>query len=167
MKHSYWIAHYLQKSYASEKCKTITLRIIIIMMDKLFFLSHIPLPQAESMAFNSQPDGCQSQWLVWLLCLVQSCAYKSMTGCSTANHCVSLSEWQLSWGDGVTASRLSKKNVWTKISFTNSTKFNGEVKVAMHLGKYVYRTDTVVRPWIRPGPGYKPCVSEHLPYEES
>lgn len=56
---------------------------------------------ADFIASNSWLDGCQSAWLVRLPCLVQSFACMSMTECGTANHCVSLSEWQLSRGGAV------------------------------------------------------------------
>lgn len=52
-------------------------------------------------AFSSWLDECQSACLVRLPGLVQSPVCMSVTECSIANHCVSLSEWQLSCGDAM------------------------------------------------------------------
>lgn len=88
---------------------------------------------AEFIAFSSRLDSWQSAWLGQSLCLVQSCACKSMTECITANHRESLSEWQLSCDDAVMARRQmeekaanAKEMSWTKISYTPSSYALGE-----------------------------------------
>lgn len=61
--------------------------------------------------------------------------------------------------------QTTKEMSWTKISYAVLTPLNLKWReVPLRISNAF---GDVVPPWTRPGPGYKPCVSEHLPYEES
>lgn len=131
-------------------------------------------------ALSSRLDCCQSACLVQLLRLVQSCACMSMTECNSQSLCVSVrvtAELQRCCDSEQTG--REKSSEWQR-HFLFRNRFlllkkpdsickqrEGEVMISsLYTWGNSYSTGTVVSPWTR-GPVFKPCVSEHLLYEES